>query len=92
MPITNRPALRLNDLIAKVARVTLKDTTRVLLALDAIVDFLETPADDILSQDFVVTRPAPVEVEACGDAFCDFMAWVAACSDDDWYTYLRSLD
>lgn len=90
--IANRPHLRVNDLVAKIARVTLKDTTRVLMALDAVVDYLETPADDLLATEFSVERPTLDEADACGNAFEEFRVYLEACSDHEWLHYLRSLD
>lgn len=63
--------LRMQDLIAKTARVTLLDTIRVLLALKAVshayAGELFTPIDFVgpLSP----TRPTPENVAACEQAF-----------------------
>ena len=90
--MNGRAALRINDLVAKIARVTLKDTTRVLMALDAVVDFLDEPADDLLATEFEVGRPSPENADACGNAFEDFQVWLENNDDTRWLEYLRSLD
>lgn len=90
--MSKRTDLRVNDLVAKIARVTLKDTTRVLMALDAVVDFLEEDADDLLGEDFAVDRPSPENADACGNAFEDFQVWLENNDDSRWLEYLRSLD
>lgn len=88
----SRKHLRINDLVAKIARVTLKDTTRVLMALDAVVDFLDEPADDILAEEFEVSRPSLENSESCTVAHNEFLAWLESCDDVRWLEYLRSLD
>lgn len=84
--------LRINDLVAKVARVTLKDTTRVLMAFDAVVDFLELPTDQILEEDFSVERPIADESEKCALAYLEFEEFLAADGDSRWLQQLRTLD
>lgn len=86
-----RSNLRVNDLVAKIAKVTLKDTTRVLLAFDAVVDFLETPADDLLATEFDTDRPTEEAADACGNAFEEFRVWLEFEDNSRWLEYLRSL-
>lgn len=84
--------LRLNDLIAKIARVTLKDTTRVLLALDTVVDFLDCPTDSILETEFVVERPTAAEAETCAQAYSEVEKYLAEAGDADWLKKIRAID
>lgn len=62
-----RPAnLRLADLVAKTAHVTLKDTMRVILALDAVAGHLRGDALSVMAgMEYTPTRPAPENVAAC---------------------------
>lgn len=66
----NLPELRPADLIAKVARVTLKDTMRVLLALDAVAG-MRGVTDRTLVQGIAYDpgRPTPKQVAACESAY-----------------------
>lgn len=66
---THLKGLRVNDLIAKVARVTLKDTTRVLKALMLVSEFLDLDIYDFLDEDFDTGRPTPEQAKLCNDAF-----------------------
>ena len=84
--------LRINDLVAKIARVTIKDTTRVLLAFDAVVDFMDCPADDILEQDVSVERASPESSDACNRAYKEFRKYLKATGDEDFLDALKSLD
>lgn len=84
--------LRINDLVAKAARVTLKDTTRVLLSLDAIVDFMDCPTDRILEQQFSVERASPESSAACSAAYDEFKQYLEDTGDGDFLETLRALD
>jgi len=72
-PCNLRPA----DVIAKTARVTLKDTVRVLVALDAVLEqagisfesFMDTYWDN-----FTAERAAPENSEACEQFFTAAMS------------------
>lgn len=61
--------LRVNDLVAKVARVTLKDTTRVLKSLLLVSEFLGIDLKTLLEEDFEITRPTAEEAGLCSQAF-----------------------
>ena len=77
--IEDRRNLRVQDLIAKTARVTLSNTVRVLMALDAIVDFLELDDIDMLfdaCEPFSVDRPTEDNADACGLAFEEMCVWL----------------
>lgn len=71
--MTNTPQnLRMQDLIAKTAGVSLKDTIRVILAVEAVHYFLEENGPVLgfvegLSPD----RPSPENVAACEQASFD---------------------
>lgn len=60
------PNLRVGDLVAKTARVTLKDTMRALLSLQALSAATGRTTDELLS-DMVIdtTRARPENVAAC---------------------------
>lgn len=60
---------RVNDVVAKIARVSLKDTTRVLHALRVLSDFTNDPAGDILEGSLSSTKPSELQAEACAQAF-----------------------
>ncbi len=67
-----RPSLRYADLVAKTARVTLKDTMRVILALDAVAAYLDGDVLDIIAGvRFDPIRPSPEQVAACERAYYD---------------------
>lgn len=72
MTNTPPPNLRMADLIAKTAKVTLKDTVRVLLATSAVSRmYCETDTPSTAptpAPDWPVTRPSPENVAACEQA------------------------
>lgn len=84
--------LRLNDLIAKVAKVTLKDTTRVLLAADTVAEYLGVSIDDILGNRFSVDKPTPEQAEKCSAAFKELENYLIDEGESDWLDTLRSFD
>lgn len=66
------PNLRAADLIAKTAKVTLKDTLRVLIAADLAAFLLDTDFEDMLdkiSDDMSAARPQPENIAACEQAY-----------------------
>lgn len=60
---------RVNDVVAKIARVSLKDTTRVLKALRLLAEFTNDPAGDILDGSLSTVKPGDLEADACVRAF-----------------------
>lgn len=70
-PKMNLPAeLRVADLIAKTARVTLRDTLRVLAALDAASELYMADAGAVVGEcTFDPGRPSPEQVAACEREF-----------------------
>lgn len=62
--------LRPLDLIAKTARVTLKDTTRVIHALHAVTQFYgpDTISPETLASSACADRPSPDNIAACEQA------------------------
>ncbi len=61
--------LRIADLVAKTARVTLKDTMRVMQAIKAVACLYDTYADDLIELTVYDTdRPEPENVAACEHA------------------------
>ena len=64
--------LRIADLVAKTARVSLKDTLRVLAILDAVSYFMDTDPVDIIEMcTYDPTRPNTDNIAACERAFFD---------------------
>lgn len=62
--------LRVPDILAKTARVTLKDTLRVLAALDALAyQYNVDPADIVEQLVYDTSRPLPENVAACEQEF-----------------------
>lgn len=84
--------LRVADLVAKVARVTLKDTVRVLLALDVVADFLGMQSDDILDLTFDVNKPSMEEAAICTKAHAELVAFMQQEGAEDWLETIRSVD
>lgn len=60
--------LRLPDLIAKTARVTLKDTVRVLHAVEAVARTFGMRESNDMVEDFTMGRPTPENIAACEQA------------------------
>lgn len=60
---------RLQDVIAKMARVTLKDTIRVLKALDLVAEFTNDDADFLLGHEMSSNKPTAGESASCVRAF-----------------------
>lgn len=84
--------LRVNDLVAKTARVTLKDTVRVMLALDTVAEFLGTSTDDLLGLVFSTDKPTPEQAEMCSKAFAEMERYLIEEGEGDWLDTLRSFD
>lgn len=68
--------LRNQDLIAKVAKVNLHATMRVLLALDLIAAFLQTTPEDVLRgfKKDATDRAGGDDIEVCDRAFAKLLA------------------
>lgn len=61
--------LRINDLIAKVAHVRIKDTVRVLLALQAVAEEYDFDMEGLLRQPRVMDRPTASQAQECERAY-----------------------
>lgn len=61
--------LRINDLIAKVAHVRIKDALRVLIALRAVSEEYELPISIILNMPYSADKPTPEQVRDCEHAY-----------------------
>ena len=71
-PLVLPKHLRVGDVIAKTARVTIKDTLRVLAALDAVAYMYGCSIDEILEDiPYDPRRPSPENVAACERAYFD---------------------
>lgn len=63
--------LRIADLLAKSAGVTMKDTARVLLTLSVVCDFLNIAPDDVLALEHENERASELEALACEKAYAE---------------------
>ncbi len=89
--------LRLTDLIAKLAGVTLKDTIKVMVALDIVAwyfgwDAMDAVFDYVPEDGFDTDRPASGHVAACESAYHGVRS--ALKKDHDmrgWYQEMRNL-
>lgn len=61
--------LRVHDLIAKTAHVTIKDTTRVLLAARVVAEYLGCSLQEIADSPCPTSRPTPEQADACSEEF-----------------------
>ena len=61
--------LRMNDLIAKVAHVRIKDTMRVLLAVQAVAEEYDLEIEELLRQPRVIDRPTALQAQGCERAY-----------------------
>jgi hypothetical protein len=66
--------LRATDLIAKTAKVTIKDTLRVLIAARAVCRFLGLSFDKIADRQHSPDRPSSDNVAACEQAYAELEA------------------
>lgn len=62
-------ALRIHDLVAKTAHVSLKNTLRVLLALRAVARSGDLTADEILDRPYQASRPSSEAAQHCKEAY-----------------------
>jgi hypothetical protein len=60
---------RVHDLVAKIAHVTLKDTIRVMSAINAIAEFADCSGDTIVRVPGSKERATPVESAKCDLAY-----------------------
>ncbi len=75
LPITATEELRVHDLIAKTAHVTLKDTIRVMLAIKMLSEALGTPEAELLSRPFTASKPSEANSEACNETYGAMIKW-----------------
>lgn len=89
----NLKGLRLNDLVAKVARVTLKDTTRVMLATILVAEFLGIDVAVMLREEqYSVDKPSRPEAALCNEAFDELTTALKAYGEADAIEQIRALD
>ena len=60
---------RIHDLIAKTARVTIKDTVRVIKSMQLVADYLGCSLEEIAAIPFDISRVTPEQAEACAEEF-----------------------
>lgn len=56
---------RVHDLVAKTARVTIKDTLRVMLALRLVADHMGCAMEELVDIPYDLARATPEQAEAC---------------------------
>jgi hypothetical protein len=61
--------LRINDLIAKVAHVRIKDAMRVMIALQAVAEEYDFAIDELLQKPRSTDRPTQVQAKECDRAY-----------------------
>lgn len=61
--------VRTHDLIAKTARVTIKDTLRVVLAMQVVAKHLGCSMEEISALPYDLNRATPEQAEACSEEF-----------------------
>ena len=84
--------LRLNDLVAKIAGVTLKDTTRVMLSTILVAEFFDMEADAMLrGEEYSIDRPSLLEAGRCNQAFNELHAALQRYGDSDAVESIRAL-
>lgn len=85
--------LRINDLVAKIARVTLKDTTRVMLATILVAEFLDIDVAVMLrEEEYVVDKPDFAQAGKCNQAFDELMTALRKYGDSRAVEEIRALD
>lgn len=87
--------LRMPDLVAKTARVTLKDTVRVIHAINAVNTLYgpEAANNPAIVEGFLGSRPTPENIAACEQASFDLKEGETPCRDqiDKSLDAIRSL-
>ena len=61
--------LRVNDLIAKVAHVRIKDAMRVMIALQAVAEEYDFSINELLDQPRSMDRPSTLQAKECDRAY-----------------------
>lgn len=61
--------LRIHDLIAKTAHVTLKDTLRVILSMQVVAKHLNCTLEEIAELSFDLSKATPEQAESCTAEF-----------------------
>lgn len=91
--LSHLEGVRINDLIAKIARVTLKDTTRVMLATQLVSEFLDTNTGSMLEEwTCTVTKPSARESVLCNAAYDELLAALKRYGDSFAVDTIRALD
>lgn len=61
--------LRVNDLIAKVAHVRIKNAMRVMIAIQAVAEEYDFPINELLEQSRSTDRPTALQARVCDRAY-----------------------
>jgi hypothetical protein len=91
-PVTEDDGLRVHDLVAKTARVTLKDTIRVMLAVKKVSEALGKPEAEIVSRPFSVVKPNQANAEACEATYQTMIEWFKSANRMSEISTLRAID
>lgn len=84
--------LRVPDLVAKVAKVTLKDTVRVLMALDTVTEFLEDETDNLLALRMSIKKPDAGAAMKCNAAYDELREFLIRNGEPDWLDTIKNMD
>lgn len=66
---SNAAQLRLNDLIAKVAHVRIKDTLRVMVALRVVAEQYDLSVEEVLDLPYSAQKPTANQASECDRAY-----------------------
>lgn len=89
--MTDTHELRSQDLVAKIARVTLPDTVRVMLAVELVSWFLEQPElNTVTLGPNPLTRATKAQAEACERVYADLVDTLAQDEGDSTLDTIRS--
>ncbi len=83
---------RVHDLIAKTARVTIKDTLRVVLSMQVIANHLGCTMEEIAALPFDPNRATPEQSEACTEEFRLMCKQLNEAGHGDEIKRLRQID
>lgn len=84
--------IRIHDLVAKTARVTLKDTVRVIQSMQVVANHMGSTLEEIASLPFDTNRATPEQVEACAEEFKLMCKLLNESGHGDLVKRLRQID
>ncbi len=87
---TNTTNCRVADLVAKTARVSIKDTIRVLLAFDTVADFLNISTETLLEERMSRQKATKEQSVDCERAYAMMREHLIRQGEPDWLDTLRN--